>query len=598
MAASADNKTLARLFYRMSKILDLKGENQFKAIAFFKVKDVLETMPQDVRGIWQEGGLKAVKDINGIGDSSARIISDWLETGSSPDYDSLATSIPEGLVDMLGVPGLGPKTVHQLWQERNITSIDQLAAAIADGSLEGLRGIGKKKIEQIQQGLAMREAASQRRSLGVAVKAANEIFALLEALESVEKAQACGSVRRGKETIGDLDFVVTPKKGVRATDVLGQFAKFPVFARVLGLGDTKGSAVTHDGLQVDCRVVPAASWGAALLYFTGSKQHNIHLRTIAQERGFTLNEWGLYEAKKFNEAARKPGEVPTVNPTAGASEEEIYRWFKMDYIDPELREDSGEVEAGTAHRIPKLITREDYRGDLHLHTSASDGIASIEQMAEAAIELGYKFLAITDHSKTQTQANGLTVERLTKHIADIRKANDRFKEIELLAGSEVDILVDGRLDYEDAVLAELDWVVASPHVSLRQEPDKATARLLHAIENKYVNVIGHPTGRLVVGRAGLPLDLARILKAAKQTGTALEINANYARLDLSDVHARAAVEAGCVLSINTDAHSIAELGAQLAGGLTVARRAWATRKDVINCWTIAQIRKFVLAKRG
>ncbi len=598
MAASADNKALARLFWRMSKILDLKGENQFKAIAFFKVKDVLENLPQDIRAIHAAGGKKAVQEISGIGGSSAKIICDWLETGSSPDYDELATSVPEGLVDMMSVPGLGPKTIRMLWQERAITSVDQLAKAIVDGTLEGLRGIGKKKIEQIQQGLAVREASEQRRSLGTAVKIAAVIQEQLQGLGGVDKVQICGSVRRCRETIGDLDFVVTPRKGVKANDLLEQFGKFPQFDRILGLGDTKASAVTHDGMQVDCRVVPLASFGAALMYFTGSKQHNIRLRSIAQNKGHTLNEWGLYDAKAFEAAARKPGEVPTVEPVAGASEEEIYKWFGMDYIPPELREDAGEIEAALKGKLPKVVSLPDYRGDLHTHTQASDGIATIEQMAEAAIGLGYKFLAITDHSKTQQMAGGLDVDRLMKHAAAVRTANERYKEIELLAGSEVDILVDGKLDYEDAVLAELDWVVASPHVSLRQEPDKATARLLRAIENCNVNVIGHPTGRIVNGRAGLPLDFARIFAAAAQTGTALEINANYARLDLSDVHARAAIEAGCLLSINTDAHSVAELSGQLAGGLGVARRAWATKKDVINCMTVAQLRKFVAKKRA
>lgn len=597
MAASADNKALARLFYRMSKILDLKGENPFKAIAFFKVKDVLENMPQDIRAVFAAGGVKGVQAIDGIGGSSAKIICDWLETGSSPDYESLATSIPEGLVDLLGIQGLGPKTIRLFWQERDITSVDQLAKAIADGSLDGLRGIGKKKLEQIQQGIQMRAASEERRSLGTAVKVASGILEQLRALPAVEKAEACGSLRRGRETVGDIDLLITARKGATPGDVLGEFSRFPQFDRVLGLGDTKCSVVTHDGLQVDCRLVPPASWGAAMIYFTGSKQHNIHLRGIAQDKGFTLNEWGLYDAKKFNEAARKPGEAPTLKPVVGATEEEIYRWFGMDFIPPELREDSGEIEAAIKRKIPALVTREDFRGDLHVHTSASDGIASIEEMALAAKALGYKFLAITDHSKTQTQAGGLDVPRLMTHIAAIRAANEKIDGLELLAGSEVDILVDGRLDYEDSVLAELDWVVASPHVSLRQEPDKATARILRAIENRYVNVIGHPTGRLVNGRAGLPLDFGAIFKAAADNGTALEINANYHRLDLADIHARAAIEAGCLLSINTDAHSVAELAGQLAGGLTVARRAWATTKHIINCMTAAQLRKFVKSKR-
>jgi DNA polymerase (family 10) len=367
--------------------------------------------------------------------------------------------------------------------------------------------------------------------------------------------------------------------------------------KINGEGPTKASIVTKSGLQVDLRVVPADNFGAAWLYFTGSKDHNVRVRSLAQDKGMTLNEWGLYKLAEFEKADKKTGEAPKLKPVASKTESDIYKKLGMVYIEPEMREDRGEVDLSLKDELPKVITRSDYRGDLHCHTLASDGVASIEQMAEAAIARGYEFLAITDHSKSQVIANGLSVERLLAHVKEIHKVGEKLaKKIKLLAGCEVDILVDGRMDYEDAVLKELDFVVGSPHVSLKQETDKATERLLRAMENRYVTVIGHPTGRLINSRAGLPLDFSRIYKGAKETGTALEINAAYPRLDLNDVHARGAIEAGVMLSIDTDAHSVEGLD-ELDLGISVARRAWATKDNVINCMNVNQLMKFVAKKK-
>jgi DNA polymerase (family 10) len=372
--------------------------------------------------------------------------------------------------------------------------------------------------------------------------------------------------------------------------------KSPEVSKVLGEGPTKASVLTVNGLQVDMRVVPDENFGAALLYFTGSKDHNVRIRGLAQDKGMTLNEWGLYKLSEYDKAKKKTGEAPDLNPIASKTEADIYKKLGMAYIEPEMREDRGEVDLALKNKLPKLIERSDYRGDLHCHTTASDGTESIEKMAEAAVARGYEFLAITDHSKSQVIANGLTVERLLAHVKEMRKVSQRLKNIKLLAGVEVDILVDGRLDYEDAVLKELDFVVASPHVSLKQEETKATDRIVRAIENRYVNVIGHPTGRLINARNGLPLNFKRIFEAAKQTGTALEINAGWPRLDLNDVNARGAIDAGVMLSINTDAHSIAGLD-ELGLGLSVARRAWVTKEHVINCMSAGELAKFIEKKR-
>ena len=593
MPASATNKELAAMFATMARVLDLKEGGGFRAISFNKVSRALDEMPADVKAVHDDGGEKALAKLDGIGKSSAKIIADYIGEGRSVDYDELIASVPPGVLAMLDIGGMGPKTVKLVWEQKQITTIDELSAAIADGSLADLKGLGKKKLEQIQQGIELLKKGNERRSLGGARKVAEPMAQRLRELERVERVEIAGSFRRGRETIGDVDLLVVAAK---PAEVLKTFSEFAEVDRVLAKGDTKCSILTHDGLQVDCRVVPAASFGAALQYFTGSKDHNKKLRGLALDRGYTLNEWGIYKKDAWEQQAKKAGEAPTIKSEIGPEEKDVYAWFDLPWIAPELREDRGELEAARDGKLPTLIELSDYRGDLHTHTTASDGTASIEEMAEAAKALGYAFLAITDHSKSQIQAHGLDAKRLLKHVEAIRAANDRVKGIELLAGTECDILSDGSLDYEDGVLAELDWVVASPHVALRQDTKKATDRLLRAIDSAYVNAIGHPTGRLVNKREGLPLDMAAIVNRAADTGTALEINASYQRLDLNDVHAKMALDAGCVLTINTDAHTTTGL-ASLHGGLATARRAWATKGDVVNTWTLAKLKKFIANKR-
>jgi DNA polymerase (family 10) len=415
-------------------------------------------------------------------------------------------------------------------------------------------------------------------------------------MKEVKQAEIAGSLRRWRETVGDVDLVCCLKDISHAESVSEAFTKFPEVERILGQGKTKASVLTVGGLQVDLRIVPIDNFGATLLYFTGSKDHNVRIRGIAQDHGLTLNEWGLYKLAEYDKAEKKTAEAPTAKPVASKTEEDIYKKLGLAFVLPELREDRGEVDAAAKDKLPHLIELADLRGDLHTHTTASDGQNSIEEMAEAAKALGYEFLAITDHSKSQVIANGLTADRLLKHVKAIHKANEKIKGITLLAGCEVDILADGHLDFDDHVLAELDFVVASPHVALKQDSQKATDRILRAIDHRYVNVIGHPTGRLIGSREGLPLDIDAVTQAAAANGTALEINSGYPRLDLSDVHARAALAAGAMLSINTDAHSTDGL-AEMTWGLHVARRAWATRKNVINCLPLADLKKFLARKR-
>jgi len=585
---------LSDLFRTMAALMDIKGESTFKAIAFSKVSRILKDMTLDLEEMCREGKLK---ELEGIGPSSQRIIEQFIKTGKSADYEEVAASVPAGLIPMLEIPGLGPKTIALLWKQRNITTLEELVAAIGSGKLDGLKGIGDKKIEAIKLGIELRAQAKGRMGIVDAVEIGQSLLESLKKLPAVKNAEIAGSLRRRRETIGDIDLVCSLNDPKAGEAVSAAFVKLPLVQRILGQGQTKASILTTQGLQVDLRIVPADNFGAALQYFTGSKEHNTKLRGLAQQKKMTLNEWGLYKLEEYDKSEKKPGVPPAAKPVAGKTEQEIYKALGMPVMEPVLREDRGEIEAALAGKLPKIVRLEDIRGDLHSHTTASDGQGTIEEMALAARELGYEFLGVTDHSKSQVIANGLTADRLLKHAAEIRKISGKMKGITLLAGCEVDILADGRLDFEDDVLKELDFVVASPHISLKQDSAKATERILRAIDNRYVTLIGHPTGRIIFGREGLPLNFAKIFKAAAQSGTALEINASFPRLDLNDANAFGAIGAGVKLSINTDAHSTAGFD-QMIFGVYVAQRAWATAADVINCLSLGELKKFIQAKRG
>jgi DNA polymerase (family 10) len=588
------NQELSDLFRTFAALMDIKGESVFKAIAFSKVSRILKDMTLDLAECCREGKLK---DLEGIGPSSQRIIEQFIASGKSSDFEEVAASVPAGLIPMLEIPSLGPKTIALLWKERNITTLEELVAAIEGKKLEGIKGLGDKKIEGIKQGIALRAQAAGRIGIVRAMEIGSAILEAVKKFPEVREAELGGSLRRRKETIGDVDIVCSLKNESAGERVSAEFVKLSGVQKVLGQGSTKASVLMEGGTQVDLRIVPAANFGAALQYFTGSKEHNTKLRGLAQQKNMTLNEWGLYRNEDYDKSEKKTGFPPKAKPVASKTEEDIYKALGMACMEPTLREDRGEIEAAIAGKLPKVIKLEDIRGDLHCHTTASDGRNTIEQMAEAAKARGYEFLGITDHSKTSVLANGLTVERLMKHAAEIRRISAKMKGITLLAGCEVDILADGHLDFEDSVLKELDFVVASPHVALKQDAEKATDRILRAIENRYVTIIGHPTGRLIFDREGLPLNFGKIFKAAAETGTALEINSAYPRLDLNDVAAYGALKAGAKLSIDTDAHGIEQL-ANMRFGIFVAQRAWATAADVINCMTLKKLREFIAKKRG
>lgn len=595
------NAQLSELFTSLAAMMELKGENTFKVIAFAKVGRIIREINIDLKRCMEEGKLS---EIEGIGKGSQQIIEQYIQTGKSTVFEEVSASVPAGLVPMLSIEGLGPKTIHLLWRERNITSLDTLENAIRTGAINGLKGIGEKKLQTILAGIELYKSrladggsgAVRRIGIGEALAPAQELLERLRSIPGVQQAELAGSLRRRRETIADVDFVAAVRQGESTEEIARTFTQLPGVVQTIGSGLSKTSVKVSNGMQVDLRLVPPDHFGSALLYFTGSKDHNVKIRALAQKKGLTLNEWGLYDNAAYEKAPKQTARPPHLKPLASQTEAQVYAALGLDYIEPELREDRGEVEAAAAKKLPILVTRADIRGDLHNHSTESDGTATLEQMAQAAKALGYEYLAITDHSKALAMTNGLSVDRLMKHVENIHRLNDKLKGITLLAGSEVDILADGRMDYEDAVLKELDIVIASPHLALKQDAKKATDRLLRAIENRYVNIIGHPTGRLINRREGLPLDFAVLFKAAAANGTAMEINSSHPRLDLDEFHARAAIDAGVMLTIDTDAHSTTELES-IFYGVGVARRAWATKEHILNCLPLTRVKKFLSAKR-
>ncbi len=578
------NSTLAGIFQQMADVNQIVDGNRFKTNAYQKAARVMKELTRDVSAV----PPAELTSIEGVGKGLAEKIAEFVESGKIQEHQDMLEDLPAGLLDLLHIPGLGPKGVAQLWKEAGVESIADLEKGIADGSLAELKGMGKKKLENLSKGIAFLAKQGGRAHLGRALPLALHVIDWLKSECDVTLIDYAGSLRRGKETIGDIDILVGAEKKVHHC-LMDAFIGMDMVDEVLGHGETKSSVRTSDdtgAIQIDLRVVEPKHYGAALMYFTGSKEHNVKLRERALSMGYTLNEYALADK---NDKSRH---------IATETEEAIYKVLELAWIPPELREDRGEIALSEKDGLPKLVELEDIRADLHTHTTASDGVWSIEENARAMADRGYHTVAITDHSKSQYQANGLDNDRLVKHIEQVRAVAAKLKgTITVLAGSEVDILPDGSLDYPDELLAELDVVVASPHAALSQEPKKATARLLRAIENPYVTIMGHPTGRLVLKREGLSPDIDALVRAAAERGVAMEINANHWRLDLRDTHARAALAAGCKLAINTDAHGAGDLG-QLPYGVLTARRAGATAADVVNCLSAAGLRKWIASTRA
>lgn len=552
------NRELAILFQKFATILEITGADGFKINAHTKVARVLEDLVEDIATV------DDLKKLPGVGKSSESKIKEFLETGEISELNALLASIPSGLLDVMQVQGLGPKKVRQLWQEANVTDIPSLKEAIEDGRLETLPRMGAKTIANIADSLAFLETSSKRTRLGDAMPIAEDIVSVLAQLDGVIQIQHVGSLRRGKETIGDIDILASTSNSTLLSDT---FCELESVTKVLVQGETKCSVRLDCGMQVDLRVVEDDVFGATLMYFTGSKEHNIILRERSIKQKKRLNEYGLFDADE--------------NCLESKTERAIYNNLGLPYIPPEIRKGKDEL---SLTETPELIQLSDIKSDLHCHTVASDGHLSIKELAEEAKRRGLHTIAVTDHSQSSVQANGLTPERLRKHIEEIRSVNEEVDGITILAGSEVDIHSDGRLDYEDELLALLDVVVASPHIALKQDSKKATARLLKAIEHPLVHIIGHPTGRVLGKRPGLDPDMPTLFAAAANCNTAMELNANSWRLDLRDTHVHAAVELGALISVNTDSHAANDFD-QLRYGILTARRGWLTPESCINCFT-------------
>jgi len=562
------NIELAEIFREIAEILEIKGENPFKIRAYYRVVQVLESLPEEIDQIYKKGELHKIP---GVGTHIAQKIEEYIRTGKMSYYEHLIKNIPAGLLKILEIPEVGPKTVRLLYEKLKIDSIPKLKKAIFAKKIRALPGMGEKSEENIKKGIEFLSALagtgsrSKRMLLGAAHPLAMAIIDALKKLPQVERISQAGSLRRMKETIGDIDILVTstsPKKVMKA------FTSLPMVTKINNFGETKSSVIMEKKLQVDLRVVGPDSFGAALQYFTGSKEHNIKLREMASEKGYKINEYGLFRLKGNKKIA-------------GREEKEIYNALGLDYMPPEIREERGEIEASLNKKLPHLLEQKDIKGDLHMHSNWSNGHDSIKEMARAAIALGYEYIGITDHSRSLKVASGLSISEVKKQLEEIKILNRRLKGFRILAGCEADILGNGKIDYPDEVLRLYDFVIASIHTGFKQEKEKLTKRIVLAMRNPYVNIIAHPTGRLLAKREPYALDLEAVFKEARDTGTYLELNAFPERLDLSDIYLRRLKELGLKITLGTDAHNTMRLKMMLYGVAT-ARRGWLEKKDVLN----------------
>jgi DNA polymerase (family X) len=583
---------------RIAAMLELLGEDPFRVNANARAARTLDAYPGDLDAIIDDPA--ALTKIPGIGKKIAAKIIELHTTGHIEEEDELAARVPQSLLELLEIPGLGPKTVRLLWEQLKVETTEDLARVIENGSIMELPRMGQKTVDKIRKSLAFMATSSERLALGLAMPVAEAIVERLKAHPDAECVEAAGSIRRGRDTVGDIDILVA---ATDATGVTEQFVTTPGVTQVLLSGATKSSirmevkrsaSARKQGaareIQVDLRVVEPDAWGAALLYFSGSKAHGVRLRNRAQKLGLTLNEYGLFP--EDNEDT--PPQTRGVQPVASRTEQDIYKKLDLPMIPPEIREDQGELELT---QTPRLIEIDDIYAELHAHTTESDGRMALNELIENAIARGFHTIAVTDHSRSSAQANGLSVERLKAQRNEIDKAREVFAgKITILHGSEVDILADGSLDYDDDTLAWLDLVVASPHVALTQDPATATARLLKAVEHPLVHILGHPTGRLINKRPGLEPAICELAEAAREHNTALEINAHWMRLDLRDTHVRAATLAGARIAIDCDVHHAADFD-NLRYGIATARRGWLEPKDCVNAMTSDALEKWVWSKR-
>ncbi len=536
----------------------------FKPRAYEKGAQALESLGQDVRDIYKKGGKKALLEIPGIGQAMADKIEEFIKTGKVKAHEELKKKVPVNLGDLSSIEGVGPKMILKLYKRLKVKDREQLEKAVKAGKLKGMKGFGKKTEENILKNIELVKKYSGRLPLSHILPQARKMVEQLRELPSVERAELAGSIRRMQETVGDVDILVTSKK---PKEVSNFFVTLPYVASVAAQGPTKTSVRLSAGLDCDLRIVPPESFGAALQYFSGDKFHNVAVRQLAIKQGYKLNEYGLYKGTKL---------------AAGKTEEEIYNKLGLDYIEPELRTNHGEIEMAQTHTLPKLVTVEDIKGDLHTHTDWTDGKFSIKEMAQAAMELGYEYICISDHTKSLAMTNGMDEKRMLEQIDEIDRVQEELgPKIKILKGAEVNIMKDGTLDIEDEVLAKLDICGAAVHSHFNILEEQMTARIIRAMENPHVDIIYHPTGRIINKRDPYKVDVEAVIAAAKRTGTMLEIDGWPERLDLKDEHLRWCITAGVKFSIDTDAHTQNHLKF-MEYGVSQARRAGATKEDVLN----------------
>jgi len=562
------NAEVAAMFDQAAELLEIEGENQFRVRAYRRAARVIEGLPQSVKSLLSAG--RDLSELPGIGKDLAGKIAEIVQTGHFALLDSLKRKLPGQLGEIAALPGLGPKRVKLIHDKLKVSTLDDLRRVVKTGRLHGLRGFGPI-IEKKLSAALEKPTTEKRFKLSVAEA---EAEALVAFLRNGGRVIVAGSYRRRRDTVGDLDVLVTAADGAAVGNKLVSYENV---AEVLAHGPTRTTVVLRSGLQVDVRAVPEESYGAALAYFTGSQAHNIALRAIAAHRGWKLNEYGLFSGRRR---------------IAGLTEEEIYKKLGLAFIPPELREDRGEIALAAANNLPRLVTRADIRGDLHVHSDWTDGTASIEAMAKAAQAQGYEYIALTDHSRRVAMTHGLDPARLTRQGREIDRVNARLHGLTILKGIEVDILKDGRLDLPDAGLAKLDVVVASVHSYFDLPREAQTERVIRAMQNRHVSIVGHPTGRLIGEREPYDIDMQRVIAAAHALSCRLEVNAQPDRLDLNDIHIHAAKQAGVQLAISTDAHAVNAF-ACIRFGIDQARRGWLTADDVINTRSLADLRKLL-----
>jgi DNA polymerase (family 10) len=571
------NNDIAAIFEEIADFLEIEGENPFRIRAYRNAARTVTGLGEELKDMVADG--EDLTKLPGIGKELAAKILEILETGTAKALIKLQQRIPKTVVEMLKLPNLGPKRVRILYQDLKIKNLKQLSLAARKGRIRALEGFGEKSEKAIFEAIEARAQKEKRFKIAAVKPTVDSLIDFLKTVSGVIDVVAAGSFRRSRETVGDLDILVTARK---TSPVMKRFVEYDEIAKVLSRGVTRSSVVLRSGLQVDVRLVAQSSFGAALQYFTGSKDHNIAIRRLGQQRGLKINEYGVFRFEKQ---------------LAGRTEASVYKTLDLPYIPPELRENRGEIEAAADHRLPQLVERKDLQGDLHLHTHATDGHNSIEEMAQAAKKHDLKYIAVTEHSDRLKVAGGLDPPGLMRQIDEIDRLNDQLKGIRILKGLEVEILEDGTLDLPDAVLARLDLVVGTVHSYFNLSLEKQTERILRAMDHRYFSMLAHPTGRLIDEREPYAVDMMRIIHKARDRGCFLELNSNPRRLDLYDIYCQVAKAEGVLVSINSDAHSINDFN-YLTLGVGQARRGWLEKDDVLNTRSLAQLRKLLKKTMG